>query len=117
MMGDDYRFLDDVRAKLPSLLTQAASLQPFGDVICEQWCDTDHFGIGIDVDGRVCPSGVHSTHGARVYADHVIMFTDMHMKDGDVLREEYRTDMAGLWAYLRQLPRPMHSFGKWTGGE
>ena len=110
-------WLDEVRAKLPFLYDKAASLQPFDDVITEQWIETACFGIGIDVDGRVCPSGVYSTSGARIYADHVIMFTDMHMADGDVLREEYRTDMAGLWSYLRQVPRPMHSFGKWTGGK
>lgn len=111
------RWLDEVSHKAPDLYERAASLAPFDDVITEQWCEDDCFGIGIDVDGRVCPSGVYSTYGARIYADHVIMFTDMHMTEGDVLREEYRTDMAGLWAFLRQLPRPMHSFGKWTGGE
>lgn len=108
-------WLDEVRAKLPFLCDKAASLQPFDDVINEQWIETACLGIGIDVDGRVCPSGVYSTYGARIYADHVIMFTDMTMTDGDVFREEYRTDAAGLWSYLRQLPRPMHSFGKWTG--
>lgn len=25
--------------------------------------------------------------------------------------------MAGLWAYLRQIPRPMHSFGHWNGAK
>jgi len=116
-MGDEYSFLDDVREKLPFLYDKAASLQPFDDVISEQWCETAHFGVGFDVDGRVCPSGVHSTFGAHVHPDHVILFTDMHMEDGAVLRETYRTDMAGLWSFLRQLPRPMHSFGKWAGGE
>ena len=110
------RWLDEVRVKTPLLYEQAASLQPFDDVITEQWCEDDCLGIGIDVDGRVCPSGVYSTYGALIYADHVIMFTTMQTVD-DVLREEYRTDMAGLWAFLRQLPRPMHSFGKWTGDE
>lgn len=116
-MPDEYSFLDDVQSKLPFLYAKAASLQPFDDVICEQWCATTHFGIGIDVDGRVCPSGAYSTYGAEIHADHVSMFTDMHMQDGAVLRESYRTDMAGLWAYLRQIPRPMHSFGQCTTEE
>lgn len=114
-MSEEYSFLDDVREKLPYLYSQAASLQPFDDVINEQWCETAHFGIGIDVDGRVCPSGCYSMYGADVHADHVILWTRMHTADDKVFREDYRTDMAGLWSFLRQLPRPIHSFGKWVG--
>jgi hypothetical protein len=119
----EYRFLDDVRQKVPHLLEQAASLLPFDDVITEHWCDADEdcIGIGFDLDGRVCPSGVYSLYGARIHADRVIMFTDMYTPEDECVREQYESDMPRLWAFLRQLPRPMHSFGVWTaalnGGE
>lgn len=119
-----YSFLDEVKKRLPSMLTHAASLQPFDDVINSQWVDTDHVGIGIDSGTAMYPSGVYQTYGALIYADRVIMFCDSdyaeHMREADTpgpAREEYVTDMAGLWAYLRQIPRPMHSFGQWYGGQ
>lgn len=118
-----YRFLDDVKAKVPKLYDQAASLQPFDDVISEQWCDEDErcIGIGFDIDGRVCPSGVHSLYGARIYTGRVVLFHDMYMTDGDCVREQYDSDLPRLWALLRQIPRPVHSFGVWkaalNGGE
>ena len=37
------------------------------------------------------------------------MYMDTHSGD-EVFREEYVTDMRGLWDFLRQLPRPMQSF-------
>lgn len=119
----DHRFLDDVKSKVPPLYDQAASLQPFDDVITEQWCDKDErcIGIGFDIDGRVCPSGVHSLYGARIYTDRVVLFHDMYMDDGDCVREQYESDLPRLWSLLRQIPRPVHSFGEWTaalnGGE
>lgn len=112
----EYRFLDEVKAKLPRLYEAAASLLPFDDVITEQWCDNAGkcFGVGFDIDQRVCPSGVHSHYGARVYAGgRVVLFHDMTLTDGGVCREEYESDMARLWALLRQIPRPVHSFGTW----
>jgi len=121
--GAEYRFLDEVRGTTPHLLEQAASLLPFDDVITEQWCDAeeDCIGIGFDLDGRVCPSGVYSLYGARIYADRVVLWNDMYMDDGDCRREQYESDMPRLWSLLRQLPRPVHSFGTWTaavnGGE
>jgi hypothetical protein len=112
----EYRFLDDVRKKTPHLLEPAASLLPFDDVITEHWCDADEdcIGIGFDLDGRVCPSGVYSLYGARIYADRVVLWTDMYMEEGDCCREQYESDMPRLWSLLRQLPRPVHSFGTWT---
>lgn len=118
-----YRFLDDVKSKVPQLYDQAASLQPFDDVITEQWCERDErcIGIGFDIDGRVCPSGVHSLYGARIYTDRVVLFHDMYIDDGDCVREQYESDLPRLWSLLRQIPRPVHSFGAWTaalnGGE
>jgi hypothetical protein len=109
----EYRFVDYVRnKKVPHLLEQAASLLPFEDVLTEYWCDAeeDCIGIGFGLDGRVCPSGVYSLYGARIYADRVIMFTDMYTPKDECVREQYATDMRGLWDFLRQLPRPMHSF-------
>jgi hypothetical protein len=116
-------FLDDVRAQVPSLYEQAASLQPFNDVITDQWCDRDErcVGIGFDIDGRVCPSGVYSLYGARLYDARVVLFHDMYMDDGSCVREQYESDLPRLWSLLRQIPRPVHSFGVWTealnGGE
>ena len=111
-----YRFLDDVKKEVPHLYDQAASLQPFEDVISEQWCDKEAgcLGIGFDLDGRVCPSGVYSLYGARIYADRVALWTDMYMDDGSCCRERYESDMQRLWSLLRQIPRPVHSFGVWT---
>ena len=119
----EYRFLDDVRDKVPQLLERAASLLPFDDVISEQWIDVEEgcFGVRFDLDGRVCPSRVYSLHGARIYADRVVLFSDMHTPADDTLREQYESDMPRLWSLLRQIPRPVHSFGVWTaalnGGE
>ena len=119
----DYTFLDDVKKKLPALYAQAASLQPFDDVIHTQWVDKGeaHFGIGIQDGGGVWPSGSSDQYGARIYADKVLLFQDTYVPkddgDKDCYREEHVTDMAGLWNYLRQLPRPISSFGKWTGGK
>ena len=118
----DYTFLDDVKKKLPALYAKAASLQPFDDVIHTQWVNKEqaHFGIGIQDGGGAWPSGSYDTYGARIYADKVLLFQDTYLPkdDGDktCCREEHVTDMAGLWAYLRQLSRPISSFGKWTGG-
>lgn len=112
------RWLDEVPRPL---LENAASLSPFDDVISEQWVGEGgtHFGIGIETGGGVYPSGIYFTYGARVYADKVIMFCDCAYADeaGDnpgPAREEYESDMPRLWAFLRQLPRPMHSFGDWS---
>ena len=119
----EWTFLDEVRKKLPALYAQAASLQPFDDVIHTQWVDKDeaHIGIGIQDGGGAWPSGSYDQYGARIYADTVLLFQDTYMpnKDGDTdcCRAEHVTDMAGLWTYLRQLPRPISSFGKWTGGK
>ena len=120
---EPYSFLRDVNDKVPALYDRAASLQPFEDVISEQWCDAEEecIGIGFDIDGRVCPSGVYSLYGARIYADRVILWTDVYIKKGDCGREQYESDMPRLWSLLRQIPRPVHSFGVWTaalnGGE
>jgi hypothetical protein len=119
----EWTFLEEVKKKLPALYAQAASLQPFDDVIHTQWANKEeaHFGIGIQDGGGAWPSGSYDTYGARIYADKVLLFQDTYLpnKDGDTdcFREEHVTDMAGLWTYLRQLPRPISSFGKWTGGK
>ena len=118
-----HEFLVDVRRQTPALLEYAASLLPFEDLISEQWCDAKEgcVGIGFEVDGRVSPSGVYTLYGARIYADRVILFNDTYMTDGNCLREQYESDMPRLWSLLRQIPRPVHSFGVWTaalnGGE
>jgi hypothetical protein len=116
-----YRWLDEVRKKLPHLLEDAASLSPFEDVLTSQWVDKDHIGVGIEIKEGVYPSGIYFTYGARIYSDKVIMFCDADYAEGlsdkdnpGPAREEYETDMPRLWAYLRQLPRPMHSFGDWS---
>lgn len=115
------RWLDEVRKKARDLHELAASLQPFDDVITSKWVDDDHFGIGIEVKEGVYPSGIYFTYGARIYAGKVIMFCDADYAEGlsdednpGPGREEYETDMPRLWAFLRQLPRPMHSFGDWS---
>jgi hypothetical protein len=115
-----YRFLDDVRKDVPLLYELAASLQPFDDVITEQWCDKDEacIGIGFDMDGRVCPSGVYSLYGARIYGlNRVTLFHDMYLQKGECCREEYSSTMNRLWDLLRQIPRPVHSFGAWQENE
>lgn len=112
----EYSFLEEVLKTVPVLYEFAASLQPFDDVITEQWCDKEDkcFGIGFDLDGRVCPSGVYSLYGARVYSNRVVLFHDMYSKSGgSCAREEYASDMRRLWDLLRQIPRPVHSFGTW----
>ena len=113
--------LTEVGRKAPDLYDQAASLAPFDDVITSQWVDKDYVGIGIEAPTGVYPSGVFQTYGARIYEDKVIMFCDSDyaawVEDDDTRgpsREEYITDMPRLWSFLRQLPRPMHSFGKWS---
>ena len=113
--------LTEVGRKAPDLYDQAASLAPFDDVITSQWVDKDYVGIGIEAPTGVYPSGVFQTYGARIYEDKVIMFCDSDyadwVEDDDTpgpSREEYITDMPGLWSFLRQLPRPMHSFSKWS---
>jgi hypothetical protein len=110
-----YRFLDDVRATVPALYDEAASLQPFEDVLSSHWCDAEDqcVGVGFDLDGRVCPSGVYSLYGARIYKDRVILWTDMYTRKGECVREQYESDMPRLWSLLRQIPRPVHSFGVW----
>ena len=64
---------------------------------------------------------MYTLYGARIYADRVILFNDTYMTDGNCLREQYESDMPRLWSLLRQIPRPVHSFGVWTaalnGGE
>lgn len=111
-------WLDEVVRKAPDLYERAASLAPFDDVITERWIDKDYVGIGIEAPTGVYPSGIYHTYGARIYDDKVIMFCDSDYADwsGDnpgPAREEYLTDMPRLWSFLRQLPRPMHSFGEW----
>ena len=109
-------FSSEVKLKVPEVYEHFVSLRPFDDVISSYWIDSDeqYVGIGIDVGGFVFPSGDHSQQGAMVYKDRVVLFEDTH-SGGSVFREEHVTDMAGLWAYLRQLPRPISSFGKWVG--
>ncbi len=107
---------------VPELAHHAATLEPFRDVITGYGYKPGDKFFGIDIAGNGCvyPSGDYDMHGAWVYADRVVMFVDTH-SEGDVIRESYQTDLHGLWAYLRQLPKPMHSFGKWienvNGGE
>lgn len=115
-----YSCLDDVRKKLPALYEAAAALRPFDDVISSRWVADDHIGIGIKVheSGCVWPSGSYDTYGARIYKDKVILFNDTRYvdEDGDnpgPAREEYITTESRLWDLLRQIPRPMHSFGEW----
>ena len=43
------------------------------------------------------------------YYTKVVMYMGTHSGE-EVFREEYVTDMRGLWDFLRQLPRPMQSF-------
>jgi len=88
-------------------------------VITEQWIEKDHVGIGIEAPAGVYPSGIYQTYGARIYEDKVIMFCDSYYADWSgenpgPAREEYATDIKRLWSFLRQLPRPMHSFGEWS---
>jgi hypothetical protein len=101
---------DFVADLCPGLAHHAATLQPFADVISGWGCceGGDCFDIYIDCS-RVWASGDYDKFGADVYADRVVMYMDTHSGD-DVFREEYVTDMRGLWDFLRQLPRPMHSF-------
>lgn len=117
----EHTFLDEVAKKAPKLLTLAASLSPFEDVLTSRWVDKDHIGFGIEIKEGVYPSGIYFTYGARIYADKVIMFCDANYAEGlsdkdnpGPAREEYITDMLRLWSFLRQLPRPMHSFGEWS---
>lgn len=114
-------WLDMVVRKAPDLYERAASLAPFDDVISEHWAEADYVGIGIDAKEGVYPSGSYFTYGARIYDDKVVMFCDANYAEGlsekdnpGPAREEYTTDMPRLWAFLRQLPRPMHSFGEWS---
>ena len=114
-------WLDIVVRKAPDLYELAASLTPFDDVINEQWVEADHIGIGIEVKEGVYPSGIYFRYGARIYDDKVVMYCDANYAEGlsaednpGPAREEYTTDMPRLWAFLRQLPRPMHSFGEWS---
>lgn len=116
----EYSFLDEVRKKLPALYDAAAALRPFEDVLSSKWVDDDHIGIGIEVPMAWCvwPSGSFDTYGARIYKDKVIMFNDTQYVDeeGDnpgPAREEYITTESRLWDLLRQIPRPMYSFGEW----
>lgn len=116
----EYSFLDDVRKKLPALYDAAAALRPFDDVISSHWIGDGHIGIEIDLhnSGCVYPSGVYWNHGARIYKDKVIMFCDCDYTEDtkDKLgpaREEYLTTESRLWDLLRQIPRPMYSFGEW----
>ena len=116
-----HTWLDKWVRNAPDLYDHAASLAPFDDVITSRWVDKDHVGIGIEAPTGVYPSGSYQTYGARIYEDKVIMFCDSDYadwaKDDDTpgpAREEYITDMPGLWSFLRQLPRPMYSFGKWS---
>jgi len=121
--GTEVRFLSYVKKQAPNLYEQYASLQPFEDVISQCWVNTKegYVGIGIETGGGAWPSGSYDTYGARIYADKVLLFQDTYIpkegSDTDCYREEHVTDMAGLWTYLRQLPRPISSFGKWTGGK
>jgi len=102
---------DFVAEECPELAYHAATLQPFADVLSGYGCgeDGDCFDIYIDTGRGVYASGDYDRFGADVYADRVVMYMDTH-SGGDVLREEYVTDMRGLWDFLRQLPRPMQSF-------
>lgn len=112
-------WLDMVARKAPGLYERAASLAPFDDVITGRWIDKDHIGIGIEAPTGVYPSGIYQTYGARIYEDKVVMFCDSDYaewagENPGPAREEYTTDMQRLWSFLRQLPRPMHSFGEWS---
>lgn len=116
----EYSFLDEVRKKLPALYDAAAALRPFDDVISSHWIGDDHIGIDIDMHngGAVYPSGIYFNYGARIYQDKVIMFCDCDYAEwtkNDIgpAREEYITTESRLWDLLRQIPRPMHSFGEW----
>ena len=104
--------------QIPGLAYHAATLEPFDDVLTGYGCkDGDEF-FGIDIAGNSCvhPSGDYDRYGAWVYADRVVMFVDTY-SEGSVIRESCETDLPGLWSFLRQLPRPMHSFGKWKENE
>jgi len=98
----------------PDLAVQAATLEPFRDVITGYGYKPDDKFFSIDIAGNGCvyPSGDYDMYGAFIYADRVVMFQDTHSR-GAVLRESYDTTLSGLWDFLRQLPRPMHSFGAW----
>ena len=101
---------------LPALSHHGATLAAFDDVIggygAGPGADCFHIELSSDIGPGVFPSGDYSRYSARIYADNVVLVHDTHSEDA-VYCEEHKTDMRGLWDFLRQLPRPMHSFGKW----
>lgn len=107
---------DFLLAELPELSHHGATLAAFDDVIGGYGAGPGdkyfHIELSSDIGPGVFPSGDYSRYSARIYADKVVLVHDTH-SDGDILCEEHLTDMRGLWDFLRQLPRPMHSFGKW----
>ena len=107
-------FLSYVKKQAPNLYERYASLQPFEDVINECWVNTQvgYVGIGIETGAGVWASGDRPRYYAEIHFDEVVLQFDVESGD-ETFRESYSTDMAGLWSFLRQIPRPMHSFGKW----
>jgi len=116
--GTEVRFLSYVKKQAPNLYEQYASLQPFEDVISQCWVNTKegYVGIGIETGAGVWASGDRPMYYAEIHFDEVVLQFDIESGD-KTFRESYSTDIAGLWAFLRQIPRPISSFGTWTGGK
>ena len=103
-----------IAKEVPHLRDHYLTLLPFDDVIsgCGARKGDGYFYIDIDCGVGVWSSGDYDTYGAKVYADKVVLFMNTHSGD-EVYCEEYATTLPRLWDFLRQVRRPMHSFGEW----
>lgn len=111
--------LQYVREFAPGLTVARASLLPFNDVIMEERAGPQPDAGDYDPDEEPYfaivvqdPVYARCTIEAHVTAKSVVIRTLVEQPDdGQVEIEDiYRTTLAELWEYLRQLPRPPSSF-------
>ena len=100
------------------LVPLRAALLPFEDVIHTWWAspqgsEEPHFTVGTHA-----PDDPSDTVWFEFYRDRVMVWCTFRTPEGDETRDPpVEISLEGVFGYLRQLPRPFHSFIAPKGGE
>lgn len=116
-----------IREHAPSLVPMAATFLPFWDVVtgvtagpqagCKVHGPDDEPFFSLEIQDPTCRSngGDYDEIVLRVTATRMVFERWFWEKDGDGEPEaticEVDTSLIGAWEYLRQLPRPVETFG------
>lgn len=114
--------LEDIAEHAPGLLPLACSLLPFRDLIGsmqvmpQPWAGDHSPGEPPAIYFHITPSGDGVERVIHCTPDSVLCTEVFTLPDGRRLGEDYEITLAQLFEYLRQLPRPIHSFCRGARG-